>query len=178
MYHTYVDTTNAGNVFYVGMGDDARVSRRLGRNKRHTHTAKKHGLNRRVVASFSERQQAVGLEVALIAEHHTFVDDPTYNGIGCNYTKGGEGCACSEETRRKISESKRGQEPWNKGKQVKYELTDEERQRRVAQLVAYNQSRPMLGRRHSDEARARMRKPHRCSKCGEPGHQKRTCKAL
>lgn len=178
MFHTYIDWTTDGRPFYVGMGDDHRIYVMSPRNKRYGHVANKHGRHREVVQSFEDRQGAVDLEVKLIAEHHTFVDDPLYNGIGCNYTRGGEGCPCSEETRRKISESKKGRVPWNKGKHgIKYNFTDEQRQKAREQRIAFNKTRPMLGKRHSDEAIAKMRKPHRCSKCGEPGHQKRTCKS-
>jgi len=119
MHHVYIDYTNDDRPFYVGMGLENRLSRRFGRNPRHTNMGKKHGLNRKIVSSFPDREDAVSLEIKLIAEHHTFVDDPDYNGIGCNYTTGGEGCACSEETRKKISESRKGQPAWNKGKPAK-----------------------------------------------------------
>lgn len=178
MFYTYVDETHDGKPFYVGMGDEARLRRLLDRNKRHTHTAKKHGQNRQVLGEFENRDDAIQLEIKLITELHTFVDDPDYNGVGCNYTRGGEGCPCSEETRKKISESRKGKEPWNKGKHVKYNLTDEDREHRRQQLIAYNKTRPNLGKKHTDEALAKMRKPHRCSNCGESGHQKRTCQKL
>lgn len=176
MYYAYVDTTDDGRVFYVGMGDDRRLARRLGRNRRHTHTAKKHGLNRCIIATFCERQEAIDLEIKLIAEHHTFVDDTSYNGIGCNYTKGGEGCPCSEETRRKISESRKGTVPWNKGKHgLTYNVSEENRQKAREQRIAFNKTKPMLGKHHSEEAKARMRKPHICSICQTLGHTKTTC---
>lgn len=176
MFHTYIDWTDDGRPFYVGMGDDARVSRRLGRNKHHAHVARKHGQNRRIVQSFSERQDAIDLEVKLISEHHTFIDDPAYNGIGCNYTLGGEGCACSEETRHKISESRKGTAPWNKGKHgLTYNFSEENRQKAREQRIAFNKTKPMLGKHHSEEAKARMRKPHICSICQTLGHTKTTC---
>lgn len=180
MFHTYIDWTNDGRPFYVGMGDDARIARKLGRNKHHTHVAKKHGQCREIVLSIDDRQATVDLEIRLIAEHHTFVDDTSYNGIGCNYTKGGEGCPCNEETRRKISESIRrgfenGRVNWNKGKKVSYNLTDEERHRRREQRIAFNKTRPNLGKYHSEEAKAKMRKPHVCSICKTAGHTKTTC---
>ncbi len=182
MFHTYIDWTHDERPFYVGMGDDARVSRRLGRNKHHTHTAKKHGLNRRIVASFEERQAAIDLEIRLIAEHYTFVDDISYNGIGCNYTRGGEGCPCSEETRKKISESRKGQPAWNKGLPGR-KLTDEEKEHIAEKLRGsknhmFGKPGTMSGKQHTDETRAKMRKPHLCSRCGEAGHQKRTCKSV
>lgn len=178
MHHVYIDYTNDARPFYVGMGLENRLSRRFGRNPRHTNTGKKHGCNRQIVGSFEKRKDAVSLEIKLIAEHHTFVDDPEYNGIGCNYTTGGEGCACSEETRKKISESRKGITPWNKGQSVSYNISPEERKRRADQLAERNRSElPWLGKRHSDETRSKMRKPHRCSICGVMGHTKTTCRA-
>lgn len=89
MFHTYIDWTDDGKPFYVGMGDDHRIYVMSPRNKRYDHVARKHGRRREVVQSFEDRQGAVDLEVRLIAEHRTFVDDPLYNGIGCNYIRGG-----------------------------------------------------------------------------------------
>lgn len=180
MFHTYIDSTNDNISFYVGMGDDARVRRMLGRNKHHTHIAKKYGQIRRIIASFDERQDAIELEIKLIAEHHTFRDDPKYNGIGTNYTSGGEGCPCSEETRRKISESIKqgftnGRVNWNKGKKVSYNITDEDREHRRQQLITYNKSLPRLGKSHTEDTKARMRKSHICSICKTSGHIKTTC---
>ena len=180
MFHTYVDLTNDGKIFYVGMGDDSRVTHLLGRNKHHSHVAKKHGQIRKIVESFETRQSAVELEIKLIAEHHTFTDDPEYNGIGCNYTRGGEGCACNEETKQKISTSiKRGfasgRNVWNKGKSVSYNVSDEEKIRRSKTLTEYNKTKPRLGKQHSDETRAKMKKAHTCSICARSGHTKTTC---
>lgn len=174
MYHTYVDWTTDERPFYVGMGDDRRLSRRFGRNKRHTHVAKKYGSNRRIAASFPDRQDAIELEVKLIAEYHTFVDDPLYNGLGCNYTKGGEGCPCSEETRRKISRSKMDRSPWNKGKRGK-PLSETQKQRLREVNLGRLPTIGMTGKKHGEATREKMWKPHRCSSCGVLGHTKTTC---
>ncbi len=179
MYHTYVDWTDDGRPFYVGMGDDARVSRKLGRNKHHTHVSQKHGQDRRIVASFEERNDAVDLEIKLIAEHHTFVDDPAYNGVGTNYTLGGEGCRCSEETRKKISESRKGKPTWNKGRKDLRPRTEAEKQRlreaNTGERNAMFGKSPNWGKKHSNETRTRMRKSHICSVCKTIGHTKTTC---
>lgn len=180
MFHTYVDWTTDGRPFYVGMGDDHRIHVMSQRNKRYGHVAKKHGLRREVVQSFEDRQAAVDLEIALINEYHTFVDDPLYNDIGCNYTRGGEGCPCSEETKQKMRDSIRaqyaaGREPWNKGKRVQYRKTEKSTEQRRNAIIAFNKSRPMLGKQHTEEALAKMRKPHVCSICKTPRHTKTTC---
>lgn len=91
--------------FYVGKGNVARLGKKT-RNKHHSNVAMKHGVNRVIVLSTDDENVAFGEEVRLIAEHHTFVDDPFYSDVGCNYTKGGEGSSdhiASEETRRKLS---------------------------------------------------------------------------
>jgi len=180
MLHIYIDRTNEGVPFYVGMGDESRV-RLKRRNKHHSSVARKHGLVRTIVESHETREAAALRETELIAELHTFVDDPLYNGLGCNYTKGGEGCSCDEGTRQKISDAKKaayaaGRMPWNKGKSAPVKLSDEERERRRQLLANRNRRiKPMLGRSHTDESRAKMKRPHRCSICTETGHTKTTC---
>lgn len=137
MFHTYVDYTFDEKPFYVGMGNKARVQRMLCRNKHHTHVAKKHGQIRRIIASFDNRESAVELEIKLIAKHHTFIDDPSYNGIGTNYTAGGEGRPCSDEMKQKMrdiikAQYASGREPWNKGKQgLTFNVSDEVREKAV-----------------------------------------------
>lgn len=181
MYYTYVDETLHGIPFYVGMGDAIRV-KRIQRNKHHTHICLKHGINRKIIGTFEDRKDAVELEIKLIAEYHTFVDDHAYNGIGCNYTAGGEGCACSAETKQKISDKQRGKTPWNKGRRDLRPRTEEEKQHlRNANMGARNAmfgKSPNWGKKHTDETRAKMRKPHLCSSCGQSGHTKRTCKSI
>lgn len=182
MFFTYVDwTITTPQPFYVGVGDIRRLGRRFGRNKHHTHTAKKYGLDRRTVASFETREDALAFEIKLIAEYHTFVDDPNYNGIGTNYTIGGEGCTCSKETKQKIRNKIRaqyaaGRKPWNFGKKYQQQnISAKERIRRGEQLVAYNKALPHLGRHRSQETRNRMKKPHMCSICKMQGHTKTRC---
>lgn len=180
MYHTYIDTTTDGRPFYVGMGDEHRV-KCFQRNKHHTHVSQKHGLQRSIIATFEERKDAVDLEIKLIAEHHTFVDDPNYNGIGCNYTTGGEGQSWTQEMRRKFSDAAKGRIPWNKGRRDLRPRTKEEKQHlreaNTGERNAMYGKSPNWGKKHSDETRAKMRKSHRCSICEQQGHTKMTCKS-
>lgn len=179
MFHTYIDWTDDGRPFYVGMGDDARVAR-ADRNIHHTRVSRKHGRRREVVISTENRQETVDLEIKLIAEHHTFVDDPLYNGIGCNYTPGGEGHPCSDAMKQQMRDIIRaqytaGRQPWNKGKHVKYRRTEKSLAQRRASIIAFNQTLPMLGKHHTETTKERMRKPHICSMCKTIGHTKTTC---
>lgn len=109
VFFVYGDFTNEGVPFYWGKGDAQRVQA-LNRNKKHTNVATKYGFRREVVLITSIERLALDEEIRLIAETHTYVGDPEYNGIGCNFTKGGEGLGkiVSDETRRKMSEAKRG----------------------------------------------------------------------
>ena len=106
-YYTYVDYTADDHVpFYVGKGNDVRT-RDLRRNKHHINVINKHGIIRDVVIQTSVEEIAFNEEIRLIAELHTFVDDPEYNGLGCNYTPGGEGhTPCKAEKLRRSAKLK------------------------------------------------------------------------
>ena len=103
-YYVYVDRTeDTGAPFYVGYGNRYRVRCLLKRNRWHTHIAKKHGIVRKTIHAVCSEDEAKALEVKAIAELHTFVDDPEYNGVGCNLTPGGEGhrpCKAERERMR------------------------------------------------------------------------------
>lgn len=92
-YKTYVDIITDMQPempFYVGKGNDARISF-LERNKLHAQACATHAFERRIVFETNDEQAALAREVELIALHHTFVGDPLYNGVGCNKTRGGGG---------------------------------------------------------------------------------------
>jgi hypothetical protein len=48
-------------------------------------------MRRDVVLTTTVEQEAFDLEIRLIAQYHTYIRDPLYNGIGCNLTVGGDG---------------------------------------------------------------------------------------
>ncbi len=111
MFFVYVDwtTEDVPRPFYVGKGNRARAES-LVRNDHHENVARKHGIQRTIVESTEDEALAFELEKKLIAEHHTFVGDPAYNGIGTNYTLGGEGSAglkFSDESLKLLSEARR-----------------------------------------------------------------------
>lgn len=68
-----------------------------------------------------------------------------------------------------------GREPWNKGKRVQYRKTEKSAEQRRNAIIAFNKSRPILGKHHTEEALTKMRKPHVCSVCKTSGHTKTTC---
>jgi hypothetical protein len=111
-FHVYEDWTleEQPRCFYVGKGDDDRVAK-LQRNRHLTDVVSLIGHERRIVLSTFDENEALDFERRLIVERHTHPKDPDYNGIGCNRTLGGQGNSgriVSDETKKKISESKKG----------------------------------------------------------------------
>ncbi len=91
MFHVYVDRTATpdSRVFYVGKGNDARISKKE-RNTHHTNIVAKYGFVREVVFSTPSETEALQREIDLIKEHDTYVYSNTCV-FGCNYTLGGDG---------------------------------------------------------------------------------------
>jgi len=112
VYFVYEDWTAepTPRCFYVGKGLDGRVKDPR-RNKHHSHIADKYSFVRQVVFSSSDEVLALAKEVQLIAEHKTFVHDPSYT-FGANYTCGGEGSSgarheWSDHRRKQASEAQK-----------------------------------------------------------------------
>lgn len=115
-WHVYEDWTleSIPRCFYVGKGNDDRVSKLKRSNEKHTDICKKFGINRVVVASDTCEKNILDIERNVIRDRHTYMRDPQYNGIGCNRTVGGQGNSgriVSKETGLKISNAKRGKKP-------------------------------------------------------------------
>lgn len=91
-FYVYVDytTEHEPRPFYVGKGDESRVAS-LKRNKKHTAIKEKYGLNRKILLETTNEHEALGKEVELISELHTFINDPQSNNLACNMTLGGDG---------------------------------------------------------------------------------------
>jgi hypothetical protein len=108
-FYVYVDSTleSIPRVFYVGKGSgNRRYVRR--RNWKHYQVRNDFGYCRNIVFSTDDLNLALLKEIELIKRYHTFVSDPEYNSVGCNFTAGGEGGSHpSLETRRLISQSNR-----------------------------------------------------------------------
>ena len=109
MYFTYVDWTTEeySRPFYVGKGNLDRVCD-LHRNAKHEYVADHFGQKRDIVFQCENEFECFQEEVRLIAEYHTFVDDPEASKIACNFTTGGEGSSPSKEIRQKISKALKG----------------------------------------------------------------------
>ena len=109
MYYVYIDYTleDIPRPFYVGKGSGRRTKVKR-RNWAHHKIRRTLGITRTIFAEIEDECEALKLEIELIKRFHTFVDDPEYNQIGCNFTAGGEGGSHpSKSTRAKIAESNR-----------------------------------------------------------------------
>ena len=93
-FYTYIDWTleNTPRPFYVGKGCENRV-RYPERNNKHRHVRNAHGFRREIVFTSGDEKECFAREVNLIAEYHTYVNDPLSSDVACNFTLGGEGVA-------------------------------------------------------------------------------------
>ena len=170
-FYVYVDWTRdeVPMPFYVGKGKLNRVQQRK-RSLHHSRIVAKHGLDRRIVPCTSETE-AFEHEMRLIAEHHTFVYDSMYNGIGCNHTIGGDGSSGrvpSLETRQKMARSISTAMIGNRNA-FGCSRTDEQREKIRQTLLGHEVpievrkkiSDSLLGKKHSAESIKRSADGHR-----------------
>lgn len=108
-YYVYVDWTLESHPrpFYVGKGSGNRATCKR-RNWKHRQVRIEFGLKRMIVFESENESDVLQREVDLIAQYKTFISDLNYNGIGANFTGGGEGGSHpSDHTRILIAESNR-----------------------------------------------------------------------
>jgi len=108
VYFGYVDFTNDGVAFYVGIGNEKRIRRLGSRNQKHDHVRRTYGQKREVVFSSIVWEEVKQWEIATVAELKTYYQDSL---LGCNFTMGGDGTVGwkpSEETRAKWSIQRKG----------------------------------------------------------------------
>lgn len=121
-YYIYFHRNSITNeIFYVGKGTGYRATTKGGRGKYYLNYVKKHG---KPIIEINEKnlsnEKAVELEKYYI-KHFGRKDLKT--GILVNCTDGGEGCfglKHSDETKRKMSESKKGMQSFRKGMKNPY----------------------------------------------------------
>lgn len=155
-WHVYEDwtTEEQPRCFYVGKGDDDRVAKLKRSSREHAAIVTKFGQQRVVVATSENEAEMLDVERRVIVDQHTYVKDPDYNGIGCNKTRGGQGNSgriVTDETRRKISEAKRGK----KSNKV---WTQAERDATSARMSKLHKGKK-LSEEHREVLRQRMADP-------------------
>jgi hypothetical protein len=157
IWYGYVDYTDDGRPFYVGKGLDKRV-RVVDRNEKHARVSNKHGRTRVVEFCSKDEQAVLDWEVLTCAASGTY--ESRRDGIGCNFTKCGEGTSGhipTQETRDRMSKSRLGRR-CSPETRAKLSIAFKGRklsQEQVANLVASN-----TGLRRTPEQLARMSAAH------------------
>lgn len=166
-FYVYVDWTreDTPRAFYVGKGTERRlrVSRR---NWKHKKVRETFGIERKITFTTSDEEEAFREETRLILEHHTFVNDPKYVGIGCNFTGGGDGGSRpSLETRRLIGESNRKRRGEKRSDIAKSRMREAAKIRRKVETLSPEHrkhiSKGLEGHLVRDETRAKLRETTR-----------------
>ena len=177
-YYVYIHTCTVNGKKYIGVTGRNPESRwKEGRgywyNKHFYSAILKHGWDNfeHEVFEVDSKEEMYRKEVELISFYHS--NDPEY---GYNNSSGGEyshlGCRCSEETRRKISETRKGQPAWNKGKKMSKEycrIMSECRKGKPSKQIGYTRSEETK-RKISEAAKKRNLDPEYRK------HQSEACK--
>src|SRR3990167_3975218 len=189
-YFGYVDYTldDPQRPFYIGIGNFKRVNQ-MKRNRKHSNVVKQYGQRRVVELMCDDWAVAKAWEIGSISAYETFTTSWCFtSGLGCNFTKGGDGTVGlkhtlltrammselrkgthpSEETRRRIGLSKLGNTT-RRGKKHRVETLI---QMSIDRKGKSKSPRTAEHQRHLNEAR--LGKSHTCSKCGVLGHNRRT----
>ena len=170
IYYIYLHITNDGVVFYVGKGTDEgnlifERSKHTGRTKFWKNVAKK-GYTVEIVGVFNSEKEAFDKEKELI-KHYGRRDLSL--GTLVNLTDGGEGMENpSEETRKKLSESRTGEKNHKFGKPTPKDTCDKISKTLTGRklpdetCVKMSESRigdkhPMYGKHHKESSIQKMR---------------------
>lgn len=101
--------------FYVGKGHGDRWKTLTRKKNNHfNNIVKSVPIAVNILHDNLDEQTAFDLEVWYIREYRDIIGYDL-----CNINDGGEGNTHSKETRKKLSEARKGKEPWNKGKKGK-----------------------------------------------------------
>jgi hypothetical protein len=138
-------------IFYVGKGKNNRYRSVSGRNLHWKNTSSKHGWYSIIIQNNLIEEDALELEEFII-------DTIGLNNLcNLNYFNGGRsGYNHSLESKQKMSNSKKGHTPWNKGTKCNY-----------TSIRMQGESNPMYGKRkiHSKESLQKLRKANGIPVC-------------
>ena len=131
-------------IFYVGKGIGVRYKKSAGRSSYWSDVALNNEWYATIIKDNLSEEDALELESIIIRTIGL------ENLCNQNYFKGGKyGYVCSLSTRQRMSESKKGHTPWNKGVKCEY-----------SSLKMKGKNNPMYGKKrvHSKEVLSKLRK--------------------
>lgn len=161
-FHKRKDTNE---IFYVGIGDVSRPYNKYGRNRHWNHIVEKVGYDVEIIHTDLTWEDASELEIKYIKE---FGRRDLGLGKLVNMTDGGEGMENpSDETRRKLSESRKGEKNHNYNKPLsestKQKLSDFNMGKKLSDETRVKMSNSrmgenhfMYGKKHKEESRLKM----------------------
>ena len=121
----------------------------------------------KVIRHFANRIEAYHFEERLQRKLSVATRDDFYNRCVQTHKFSWTGGKHSVETKRVMSETRKGRIPWNKGQSVFDHLTSEERS---AKFGSSGSTNPFYGKSHSDESRQRISERHKMLAAAE-GYQ-------
>ncbi len=165
MFYTYAHYKPNGEIFYIGKGQGNRAKEMRRKNLLWKKVVEEFGKPVvKIIAYWDTEKEAYDHEILLIS---------CFRGMGYNLTNITEGGGCasgykrvspvwnkgkpvSEETRKKISLSLKGNISWNKGKKQIYSEESLEKMK----LAKLGKPSPRKGQNHSEETKRKMSESH------------------
>lgn len=159
VYIWYLEDSN--EVFYVGKGSGNRVTSMKDRNPHFRHIRNKCKCGYKIVRYFDNEEEAYDYELKLGKEYKA------KGQAWCCYVLGKTDKFLSNETKKKIAKTLKGNTPWNKGKHISEEQKEKLRLahlgRKQSEEIRKRRSIALMGHKVSKDVRRRISE----SKIGE-----------
>lgn len=161
-YYVYIwYLEDSKEVFYVGKGSGNRVTSMKDRNPHFRHIRNKCKCGYKIVRYFDNEEEAYDYELKLGKEYKA------KGQAWCCYVLGKTDKFLSNETKKKIAKTLKGNTPWNKGKHISEEQKEKLRLahlgRKQSEEIRKRRSIALMGHKVSKDVRRRISE----SKIGE-----------
>lgn len=158
-YYVYIwFLVDSNDVFYVGKGSGNRVTSMKDRNRHFRNIRKKCKCDYKIVEYFDDEDEAYDYEMKLGMEYKS------KGQAWCCYVLGKTDKFLSNKIRKKISDTLKGNVPWNKGQKMSLEqrkkLSDVKTGTKQSDETKKRRSLSLLGHQVSKETRAKISKAH------------------
>ena len=156
-YHYIYKTTNLlSGRYYWGMHSTNDLEDGyMGSGKRLGHSLRKYGKEnhkKEIIEFLNSREELINREIEIVNLNEIAKEDCM------NLRVGGWGGQITEEIKKKISETKKGSIPWNKGLKNPY---SKESLKKMSKSQKNRTDGRWLGRKHSEESKKKMSESHK-----------------